>query len=352
MADSLPKQWCSILKRCGIGSAICLASFFLMGCSHWMSMEREAAASSLPSQTEVKTDPPFYSDWNIDGLENCLASSVEPPISNDEKPVMILVHGLRGSAQSFNRLAQQLQAAGHQPICFLYNDRDSLVSSSAKLTEALKQLVHRKGGREIIVLGHSLGALVARRALTSEHWKTGEANAVQFKLVTVAGPFGGVSTASGCTSPTMKFLTLGLVIPLCKMVSGDKWAEITYRSEFIRYPGHLSRNVGMHLKIETDEEQGCLVYDEKICRISDFVFSLDEQRNSNVDADKKVKIVMVKAGHGGVLGNEHVFPSQLILALGTNRILSMPENQLAKAGSNSLAQSQSNSAGSSGQPGY
>lgn len=351
MADSYPKRWYSIFERYGIASAIFLTSFVLTGCSHWTYIEKETSAVSLQPERESDMNSWQHANVEIDGLEKCTAFSKKTSISNKEQPIVILVHGLRGSAKSFSRLAQHLQSLGQQPFCFLYNDRDSLVSSSAKLAESIQLLVSQTGKKEIVVLGHSLGALVARRALVSEHWENSLDQQMHFKLITVSGPFGGISTASGCTSPTMKFLTLGLVIPLCKMVSGDKWAEITFRSEFIRYPGMLSRNVSIHLKIETDEEYGCLAYDEKICRTNDFVFSLDEQRNASIDSDQKVRVVMVKAGHVGVLGNEHIAPLQLVSTLEKNRILPMPGNRFAKT-DNNLAQSQGNSAGSSGHSEY
>jgi len=151
------------------------------------------------------------------------------------------------------------------------------------------------------VIGHSQGALVSRKALVAARPNPMQDKEAQLRLVTISGPFSGIASAKQCGSPTlyMRVLTLGLVEQLCKIVSGDKWYEITSASDFIRQPGDLRDQVQTYLKINTDERVCLLSQQGWRCTEKDYTFSLEEQRFAPIDKAPLVQNVEIKAGQRG-----------------------------------------------------
>jgi hypothetical protein len=108
-------------------------------------------------------------------------------------------------------------------------------------------------------------------------------------------------------------------------VTGDKWSEITYNSEFILQPGSLHKQVHEYLKIVTDERETCRRLENGACVESDEIFSLEEQRNVVIDRDPTTIIEEVKAGHVEIVGDKRVAPVKLIAILQRNGILNPTE---------------------------
>ncbi|MGB4813279.1 MAG: hypothetical protein WBP13_12480 [Methylophilaceae bacterium] len=145
--------------------------------------------------------------------------------------------------------------------------------------------------------------------------------------MTVSGPFAGIAAANQCGNPVTRVLSLGLIGLACKIVTGDKWSEITYTSEFILQPGSLRKQVHDYLKIDTDERGTCRRLDKGTCVESDEIFSLEEQRNAIIDRDPITRVVEVKAGHVEIVGDKRVSPVKLITILQENGILNPTEPQ-------------------------
>lgn len=266
--------------------------------------------------------PPPDITISIPGLGPCIDNSNQPLRLNSQEPVIVLVHGCIGSAGRFRALAEVFAFSGQQAICFSYNDRDSLMVSSAQLATTLAKLAGDIKNRKITVIGHSQGGLIARKALVADITNKLKGIDVDLKLVTVSSPFSGIEAANHCGSTLGGILSLGLTIPICKIVSGDKWFEITSASEFIRQPGIFLEQVGEHLKVNTNESGSCRRVDsEGECAEKDYVFSLNEQRHPPVDGWANVKNVEVKAGHVEIVGDNRVVPLKLIAILQKHRIL-------------------------------
>ncbi|MDM5175773.1 alpha/beta hydrolase [Massilia sp. DJPM01] len=259
--------------------------------------------------------PPANVSMRIPGLSQCTDSGDHTLKLNAQQPVTVLVHGCFSSAGRYRGMAQVLAFHGQQTACFTYNDRDSLRVSAGQLDAALGQLARNMENKQITVLGHSQGALIARNAMSVSKPDAIEGKDLQLRLVTVSGPFGGIAAARHCGSPLWKTLSLGLVGPICQIVTGDKWSEITYTSPFIREPGPLDPRVKDFLKIMTDESGSCRRVSNGTCVESDAIFSLAEQRNPAVDSDPLVSIVEVKAGHVEIVGNNRTGPVKLIAVL-------------------------------------
>ena len=253
---------------------------------------------------------------DIPGLSACTTTADSTIHLNSTEPVNIIVHGCYGSAGRFRALAQVFAYHGQQTVCFNYNDRDSLITSSEQLTAALEILFSKIENRDITIIGHSQGGLIARKALAMDQqagWMSGKD---RLRLVTISSPFAGISAADHCGSPTAKLISFGLVIPICKLISGDKWYEITHPSPFIQAPGELHGQVDEHVKIVTDETGSCRHYGEKgACIKDDFVFSLSEQYIPVIDTSPKVVNIEVTAGHVEIVGDYRVAPIKLISLL-------------------------------------
>ena len=233
----------------------------------------------------------------------------------------VLVHGCFGSSGQFRGLAQVLAFHGQQSVCFTYDDRANLTDSATQLRNALRQLAEQSRVPQVTVIGHSQGALIARKSLTESLPAPLPNRPVDLRLVTVSGPFSGIESARTCGNTWLYPLTLGLLPLACYAVTGSKWSDITYSSRFILEPGELSRQVGSSLKIDTDEQGTCRREEGARCVESDNIFSLAEQRQPALEADARMVRVQVNAGHVEIVGDKRVAPTKLISILQEQGVL-------------------------------
>ena len=252
---------------------------------------------------------------NIPGLGPCTDNPDRTIYLNSTQPIVILVHGCLASAGRFRSLAQVFAFHEQQSVCFSYDDRDSLTVSATQLVTALDELGSYMNIPQMTVIGHSQGGLITRNAFTNERIQPLGTD-LDLRLVTISSPYAGVTAADHCALPFARAVSLGLVVPICKAISGDKWHEITYASDFIREPGTLIGQVDDFLKIVTDERDSCRRYDsESRCIEDDFVFSVEEQYFPAIDNSPQVIPVEIKAGHSEIVGNATVTPDKLIAIL-------------------------------------
>lgn len=286
--------------------------------------------------TQPSTDPALMSfdpgrlpatdvSLSIAGLGPCTDSPDRTLHLNSKEPVSVLVHGCFGSTGQFRGLAEVLAFHGQQSACFAYDDRAALDVPAEQLSGAIDKLLkatnHPAGTTPVTIIGHSQGALVARRALTSTHSAAIGRPGTQIGLVTVSGPFAGIAAANACGSPIVKIISLGLIAPMCRIGTGAKWADITYSSDFILHPGTLNPQVQKHLKIDTDERDSCRRVADGRCIEHDFTFSLAEQRNPVVDGDRAAEVIEIKAGHVEIVGDQRLAPLKLIALLQEHGII-------------------------------
>ncbi len=268
----------------------------------------------------------------IAGLGPCTDSADRRLRLDASKPLTVLVHGCFGSSGQFRGLAQVLAFKGQQSACFTYDDRAALDDSAAGLRHAVAQLA-QAGLPQVSVVGHSQGALIARKAVTDEATPALSAIRSDLRLVTVSGPFAGIDAARPCGRTWLYPLSFGLLPLGCHLVTGAKWADITYSSPFIVEPGRLSPRVSEHLKIDTDERGSCRRERDGRCIESDLIFSLDEQRHPAVEAGPRVTRVEVAAGHVEIVGDKRVAPVKLLDILQQHGVLkaTAPEQREAFA---------------------
>jgi pimeloyl-ACP methyl ester carboxylesterase len=176
--------------------------------------------------------------------------------------------------------------------------------------------------REVTVIGHSMGGLVARKAMEGEHRTQWERDAVNVNLVTVSAPLSGIAAASPCGYRSLHWASLGVVPLSCWAVTGDNWYEVTGSSDFIRRPGPLVASVRRYLKVVTDERGACRRRDAAgACRESDDVFTLAEQYQPVIDGYPRLSNVQVAAGHVEIVGYKGVAPRPLVSILQQQGVL-------------------------------
>ncbi len=261
--------------------------------------------------------PPPDRTLGIAGLGPCTDNPDRSLHLKAGEPVTVLVHGCFGSSGQFRALAQVLAFQGQQSACFTYDDRAALDDSAGALLRAATQLAVQAGSSPVTVIGHSQGALIARRALTDALDSASslpDTPAVDWRLVTISGPFSGIAAARSCGRNWLYPLTLGLLPLSCNLFTGPKWKDITFSSDFITQPGQLLPGVS-HLKIDTNEVGSCRRETDGRCLESDKIFSLAEQRNAEVEASPAVDRVQVQAGHVEIVGDKLKAPTKLITLL-------------------------------------
>ena len=258
---------------------------------------------------------------NIPGLGPCTDNPDRSLSLDSSQPVNVLVHGCFGSAGQFRGLAQVLAFNGQQSACFTYDDRAELTRSATDLRRAVDQLITQTRSLQITLIGHSQGALIARKSLTELALTPLPAGQIDLRLVTISGPFAGIAAAQTCGRTWLYPLTLGLLPASCYLATGAKWADITYSSRFILEPGALVPQVSRYLKIDTDERGSCRREKDGRCLQADDVFSLAEQRSLLVETDARTSRVEARAGHVEIVGDKHVSPIKLITILQNQGIL-------------------------------
>lgn len=269
---------------------------------------------------------------SIPGLGPCTDNPDRSLRLDSTQPVNVLVHGCFGSSGQFRGLAQVLAFHGQQSACFTYDDRAALARSAADLRAAINQLAEQTRSPQITVIGHSQGALIARKSLTETALAPPpQAGPTDLRLVTISGPFAGIAAAQTCGVTWLYPLTLGFLPATCYLATGAKWADITYSSRFILKPGALVPQVSNYLKIDTDERGSCRREINGRCLEADDVFSLDEQRSLLVEADARTQRVEERAGHVEIVGDKRVAPLKLIAILQNQGVLrpTTPDRQSA-----------------------
>ena len=246
-------------------------------------------------------------------LRPCTDSADATLHLNSREPVAVLVHGCRGSAGHFRALAQLYAFHGQQAVCFAYDAGDSLVKASGELIVALDRLSARLRDREVTVIGHSMGGLVARKAMELERRGEWQRDDARIRLATVSAPFAGIAVARPCGQKALHWLSLGIVPGICRAITGDNWFEITSASSFIQRPGALLPSVNQYLKIVTDERDTCRRTSAAgACLESDYTFSIEEQYHPLIDRYPRLKNIEVRAGHVEIVGYKEVQPRKLL----------------------------------------
>ena len=173
----------------------------------------------------------------------------------------VVVHGINPVHSDLDPLAADLAQRGFRVLRFVYDDGQDLDRSAGELAGELRDL-QAFAPKRVAVVAHSMGGLVARRALSDAH-DLGEVPQ-RYRLLTVASPFGGFRGANWAR------LDLGF--------GRDSHDDLGTRARFIREPGDLIATAD-HVKVETDEAGQTLdgASDDAVARASQLQQHVDDQ---------------------------------------------------------------------------
>ena len=178
-------------------------------------------------------------------------------------------------------------------------------------------------GQDITIIGHSMGGLIARKAVENSSKNSIILANKNLKLATISAPLSGIKAANHCGMKPLHWLSAGVVPSICWMITGDNWYEITSSSNFIRYPKQLVPSVKKYLKVVTNEKNTCrLKAKNGGCIESDYVFGTSEQYHTIIDSYPNVTGVQVDAGHVEIVGDKRIVPRKLLSVLQENEMLS------------------------------
>lgn len=105
-----------------------------------------------------------------------------------QRKIVLLVHGLTADASYLYELMRQFDGAGYTPLAFEYPCYDGIDAAAKDLAALLSGLDQHKAlsGPRIVVVGHSMGGLVARALIALE----GGARYVR-TVITLGSPHSG-----------------------------------------------------------------------------------------------------------------------------------------------------------------
>lgn len=281
-----------------------------------------SGCTSTEQATTTQIESVAKQSLQIPRLKHCSDIDNNTINIDPNTPLTVIVHGCFSSAGKFRALSKVYDLNDQQAVCFEYDDRDSLETSSGELVFALNQLSKYNPDQPLHVIGHSQGGLVARRALTLDREDKQTIHSEHIKLTTVSSPFNGINASSHCGITSLRILSLGIVDLICYAVTGEKYQQIPPNVDFMTTPGELSPLVSQHLLIKTDERNQCRRMDEnQRCIEDDYVFSIEEQSNTTVDAFSEIIPITVEIGHVKIVGNEVFTPTTLINILKEQQLL-------------------------------
>lgn len=251
----------------------------------------------------------------IEGLGPCNDNQDRRLRLDPERPVVLLVHGCRGSAGNFRALADVFALHGKQAACFSYDDRDNLETTAKRLRIAMNVLLATQRNDSLLLIGHSQGALVARWSASRQEKLPAFADSAKVRLVTISGPFAGIQAASHCGNTLLGVASFGLTFPICHLVTGAKWVSINPNASFIQRPAPLAPQIDSQLAILTDEGGSCRRFrSDGRCAKSDSVFNLAEQSLPRLEPPRVVSET-IKAGHVEIVGDSIKVPHKLLASL-------------------------------------
>jgi pimeloyl-ACP methyl ester carboxylesterase len=131
---------------------------------------------------------------------------------------VLFVHGARGYPQEWERLVARLDGTRYQPVMFQYPSGMRLQPVVDGLVEMLEELHDTYAFRELVVVAHSMGGLVARKAVSRSTTATWP-DTVRL-LVTISTPWAGIDGAARGPADS------AFAVP--------SWTDLAPDSEFVR----------------------------------------------------------------------------------------------------------------------
>jgi len=139
---------------------------------------------------------------------------VDPPVAG--RTAVLFIHGINGSPRDFSFLIRGLDRSRFQPCVFFYASGSSLSRVGRDLSERIGELHRRHGISSLVIVGHSIGGLIARDMVLNQSAHAGVDIPI---LITMSSPWGGIPSA-------------GLGVRFSPVVI-DSWRDIAADSAYL-----------------------------------------------------------------------------------------------------------------------
>jgi pimeloyl-ACP methyl ester carboxylesterase len=140
----------------------------------------------------------------------------EPLIAN--KPLLVLVHGMTDSPLRWQALLKKLNYENYQVLRFHYPTGMPLDTDAQVLAKMLERVIARTPNQRMVIIAHSMGGLVSRRAI--QYLAAEKKAATVDYFFSVATPWGGHQLAAlGATQSP-------IVVPV--------WRDLAINSPFLQ----------------------------------------------------------------------------------------------------------------------
>lgn len=114
---------------------------------------------------------------------------LEPWGPQEDKPLLLLVHGINGSPKDFQRMLKGLDTSGMRVALFHYPSGISIEDNAFMLSQIMNELFVRTPNQEYSLIAHSLGGLISKRALQLQE-EAGHGHRIK-KFISISVPWAG-----------------------------------------------------------------------------------------------------------------------------------------------------------------
>ncbi len=218
--------------------------------------------------------------------------------SND-RPLLIMVHGINGSPKVFEQLLEKLETAPYRIALYHYPSAMSIDDNAYVLSQIVDELLIRVPGQQYSVLAHSMGGLVAKRFIHMQH-RAGNSDALQH-FISISVPWLGHKVAE-----------TGLEY---SPVEVPVWQDIAPSSRFIRLLRTFELPAPIDYTMLFSHEGNSLLQGEP----NDGVVALRSQLDPLMQ-DRAQRLVGVDEDHVGILTHPRTIAA-------IEQALAEPENQ-------------------------
>lgn len=204
----------------------------------------------------------------------------EPWDTEQNKPLLLLVHGINGSPRNFVRFLDEIDTSGYRVALYHYPSGMSIDDSAYILSQTINDMLIRQPDQQYIVLAHSMGGLVAKRFI---HMQTRalQADALQH-FISISTPWLGHKVAE-----------TGLEYA---PVIAPVWEDIAPSSEFIRLLGEFELPPHVTYSMLFSHKGNSLLQGEP----NDGVVALKSQLDPRMQ-DRAEHFIGVAADHTGIV---------------------------------------------------
>ena len=192
-----------------------------------------------------------------------------------DKPLVVCFHGLKSAPEKFDSFRQFVREAGIASAAISYDDHQSIVDSAAQINQLASQLFAGGQTPQLVLVGHSMGGLVAREWIENPNLNAENIAA----LITVATPHRGSNWAS--LPPLLDFFVDGnvdsqdLVDVILHKPSAPGLRELAPESKFLTELASRKRRPGT--KYTTIVGTGSPVSADEVRQLRETLQRLDQE---------------------------------------------------------------------------